>query len=75
MVRKRQDGVRRRFKAGQWVEFDGVYSNDWGDDLLLMQGDLFPPHPQMGDTNWTYTGPAIDDWLTSPKLNGHFIGY
>lgn len=75
MDRKRQDGAKRRFKSGQWVEYEGVYLNEWGDDLLLVQGDLFPSHPQMGDTNWTYAGPTVAERLRSPKLNGHFIGY
>lgn len=75
MDRKRQEGSKRRFKTGQWVEYDGVYLSEWGDDLLLVQGDLFPSHPQMGETSWTYTGPAVDDGLSSPKCNGHFIGY
>lgn len=75
MNKGRQQGSKRRFKTGQWVQFDGMYSNDWGDDLLLIQGDLFPTHPQMGETNWTYAGPSVNHTAKSPKSNGHFIGY
>ena len=75
MHRRSREGVKRRFKTGQWVQFEGLYSNDWGDDLLLVQGDLFPSHPQMGETSWTYAGPAVEHKGKSPKWNGHYIGY
>ncbi|MBH5319103.1 hypothetical protein I6N90_14950 [Paenibacillus sp. GSMTC-2017] len=71
----KQQGVKRRFKTGHMVQHEGLYSNDWGDDLLLIQGDLFPTHPQMGETNWTYAGPSIMHLSKSPKINGHYIGY
>ncbi|MGO4537436.1 hypothetical protein [Paenibacillus sp. 2TAB19] len=76
MREDRQQKTKRRFKTGQWVQYDGLYSDDWGGDLVLMQGELFPSHPQMGDTSWTYTGPSVLDYGgKSPKLNGHHIGY
>ncbi|MDQ6421181.1 hypothetical protein RB620_17290 [Paenibacillus sp. LHD-117] len=68
-------GAKRRFKSGQWVQFEGLYMDDWGGDLLLLQGDLFPAHPQMGDTAWTYMGPSAILQPKSPKLNGHFVGF
>lgn len=75
MSDQRQQSLKRRFKAGQWVQYDGLYSDDWGDDLMLVQGDLFPMHPEMGDTNWTYAGPPAIYDAKLPKLNGHHIGY
>ncbi|MFF2885389.1 hypothetical protein [Paenibacillus sp. NPDC057967] len=75
MNRGRQQSAKRRFKTGQWVQYEGMYSNDWGDDLLLVQGDLFPTHPQMGETHWFYAGPAVHYDHKSPKSNGHYIGY
>ncbi|MCF2937737.1 hypothetical protein L1N85_04715 [Paenibacillus alkaliterrae] len=74
-MRDRQQKARRRFKTGQWVEYDGLYSDDWGGDLMLMQGDLFPVHPLMGVTNWTYAGQTSIHYSKSPKMNGHHIGY
>lgn len=44
----REQRVKRRFKTGHMVQYDGLYCDDWGDDLLLIRGDLFPTHPQMG---------------------------
>ncbi|MEK3882824.1 hypothetical protein [Paenibacillus sp. PL2-23] len=75
MHRGRQEGSKRRFRTGQWVQQEGLYSNDWGDDLLLVQGDLFPSHPQMGETSWTYAGPAVEHLWKPTKSNGHDIGY
>ncbi|WP_424767359.1 hypothetical protein [Paenibacillus sp. sgz302251] len=72
---REQLGKKRRFKTGQWVEYDGLYTDDWGDDLVLVQGDLFPIHPQMGDTHWTYGGQPAVHYNKSPKYNGHHIGY
>jgi len=75
MKEQRLQKTKRRFKTGQWVEFDGLYSDDWGGDLVLVQGDLFPMHPQMGETHWTYAGQAALHFMSSPKINGHHIGY
>ena len=49
-------GGKRKFKSGQSVQYEGLYADDWGDRLHLLQGDQFPSNPQMGDTRWTYTG-------------------
>ncbi|MBD2867922.1 hypothetical protein [Paenibacillus arenilitoris] len=70
--RGRQTG-KRRFRSGQWVEFDGLYSDDWGGDLMLLQGESFPVHPVMGDTRWTYAGQPVHRFAKPPKLNGHHI--
>lgn len=53
-----RNGGKRRFKTGQQVVCDGLYSDDWGDNLLLLQGDRFPSNPQMGHTHWTFAGPV-----------------
>lgn len=72
---QRQQKSKRRFKTGQWVQFDGLYSDDWGGDLMLVQGDLFPAHPQMGDTYWTYAGHSALHFTKSPKRKGNYIDF
>ncbi|WP_138755271.1 hypothetical protein [Paenibacillus sinopodophylli] len=67
--------TKRRYKTGQWVEYEGLYTDDWGGDLVLVQGDLFPAHPQMGDTHWTYAGQSALYFIQSSKINGHHMGY
>ncbi|MCU6712213.1 hypothetical protein M6D81_26280 [Paenibacillus sp. J5C_2022] len=56
-------GARRsrphRFKTGDWVQLGGLYCDDWGENIMLLQGDLFPGNPQMGDTSWTLHGPSM----------------
>lgn len=47
---------KRIFKSGQVVPLDGIYGNLWGGWLPLIQGDVFPPHPAMGESKWTYRG-------------------
>lgn len=75
MNEQRQQRAKRRFKTGQWVQYDGLYSDDWGGDLMLVQGDLFPAHPQMGDTHWTYAGQSVLHFTKSPKKNGNYFDY
>ncbi|RCW47469.1 hypothetical protein DFP97_10884 [Paenibacillus prosopidis] len=72
---QRQQKAKRRFKTGQWVQYDGLYSDDWGGDLMLVQGDLFPAHPQMGDTHWTYAGQSALHFTKPPKRKGNYIDY
>lgn len=72
---QRQQKAKRRFKTGQWVQYDGLYSDDWGGDLMLVQGDLFPAHPQMGDTHWTYAGQSAIHFAKFPKKNGNYLDY
>ncbi|GBG09888.1 hypothetical protein B1748_01645 [Paenibacillus sp. MY03] len=45
---------KRRYKSGQRVQFEGIYHDEWGGSLLLLPGDVFPLHPHMGHTCWTY---------------------
>ncbi|MGM0883373.1 MAG: hypothetical protein ACQEXQ_20340 [Bacillota bacterium] len=75
MNEQRQQKAKRRFKTGQWVQYDGLYSDDWGGDLMLVQGDLFPAHPQMGDTHWTYAGQSALHFTKFPKRKGNYIDY
>ncbi|WP_040711819.1 hypothetical protein [Paenibacillus curdlanolyticus] len=44
----------RRFKTGTSVLYDGIYTDGWGGELLLLRGESFPRHPEMGATTWTY---------------------
>ncbi|MHA7965801.1 hypothetical protein ACX93W_16900 [Paenibacillus sp. CAU 1782] len=72
---KQAASTSRRYRTGQWVEHEGLYSDDWGGNLLLLRGDLFPSHPEMGETHWTYGGPAMLPHIRSSKVNRHHIGY
>ncbi|SFJ48116.1 hypothetical protein SAMN02799624_04653 [Paenibacillus sp. UNC496MF] len=49
--------AKRMFRSGQQVPLDGEYGDLWGTRLALFKGDLFPFHPQMGDSRWSYRGP------------------
>ena len=53
------DTGRRRFASGQFVPFDGMFTDIWGGGLPLLQGELFPLHTDMGESKWTYAGPRI----------------
>ncbi|MFD1956435.1 hypothetical protein ACFSL6_20185 [Paenibacillus thailandensis] len=48
---------KRKYRLGEDVPQDGLYSDDWGSELVLISGERFPAHPYMGDTRWTYIGP------------------
>lgn len=50
-------GSGRRYKQGRLVPQDGLYSDGWGGELILIRGEQFPIHPYMGDTYWTFIGP------------------
>lgn len=64
-------GTRRRYKSGSSVQLEGVYADEWGGVLLLLQGDVFPTHPQMGATSWTYKGSYAEPKGGSIRPNGH----
>jgi hypothetical protein len=55
-VKERRQKAMRRYRSGQRVEQGGLYVNDWGGELVLLPGDMFPNHPQMGWTGWIYAG-------------------
>jgi hypothetical protein len=64
----------RRFASGQFVPFDGMYSDVWGGLLPLLQGELFPSHREMGDSKWSYTGPlssGLPDSHQLKSMKGH----
>ena len=42
-----------RYRTGACVKYDGLYIDGWGGELLLLSGDRFPSHPEMGPTTWT----------------------
>ncbi|MFC4776183.1 hypothetical protein ACFO9Q_05305 [Paenibacillus sp. GCM10023252] len=72
-VRRRE--TTRRYKTGQWVPYDGLFSDGWGGDLILMEGEIFPAHPQAGATNWTYEGPVATIHLKPSKQDYYHMGY
>ncbi|SDX89963.1 hypothetical protein [Paenibacillus sp. CF384] len=45
---------KRYYKSGELVPADGVYGDAWGSLLPLLAGDLFPTHPKMGASKWSY---------------------
>ncbi|WP_127533772.1 hypothetical protein [Paenibacillus kobensis] len=53
-MNKRWKTVRERYRTGARVRYDGLYTDGWGGELLLLSGDRFPCHPEMGPTTWTY---------------------
>ncbi|MCA0756122.1 hypothetical protein KP806_13785 [Paenibacillus sp. N4] len=74
-MRERHHKSKRRFRTGQWVEYDGLYSDDWGGDLVLVKGDLFPVHPQMGSTGWTYAGQSVASYRKPSRQDDYLFGY
>jgi hypothetical protein len=64
-------GKRRRGKSGQRVQLEGMYADEWGGVLHLLQGDVFPEHPHMGATAWTYKGSIVESKRGTPGRNGH----
>ncbi|MFD0961460.1 hypothetical protein [Paenibacillus chungangensis] len=72
-------GVRRgrphRFRTGEWVQCGGVYSDDWGENMMLLQGDLFPGNPQMGHTSWTLQGPSMGIRQPNSGWNRYDAGF
>jgi hypothetical protein len=38
--------------SGEHVEVDGVYKNEWGRQVQMARGDVFPADPVLGNTEW-----------------------
>lgn len=56
--------------SGEPVETDGVYKNEWGREMYLNRGELFPADPQLGTSEWTLVGFAHDTktgWTPDPR--------
>lgn len=47
--------------SGEPVEADGVYKNEWGRELELQRGDVFPADPQLGATEWEWAEMSFDN--------------
>ncbi|MGG1314012.1 MULTISPECIES: hypothetical protein [Cohnella] len=57
--------------SGEPVETDGVYRNEWGREVELDRGDLFPADSQLGTTEWELTEFRFDnhhEGRTDPRL-------
>jgi hypothetical protein len=57
--------------TGQKVEVDGVYENEFGQELELKRGDTFPADLILGNTEWTLTEFSFDnhhEGRTDPRL-------
>ena len=69
----RSYGTKRKYKSGHLVQVEGLYNDEWGGALLLLQGDVFPVHPHMGDTSWTYAGPFGESRHRAPQRKDHWV--
>ncbi|WP_372662643.1 transposase [Cohnella sp.] len=57
--------------SGEKVDVDGVYKNEYGQELALKRGDTFPADLILGNTEWTLTEYSFDnhhDGRTDPRL-------
>jgi len=66
-------GRNDRYKTGSWVPLDGVYSNEWGAEMVLMAGELFPADIEMGATRWSYVKLPSANEQIRPKQDQYFI--
>jgi len=58
--------------SGEPVETDGVYANEWGREVFLKRGEIFPADPQLGTTEWKLVGLAHDThtgWTPDPRFS------
>lgn len=46
--------------SGEPVEVDGIYENEWGREIRLNRGEVFPADPQLGTTTWKLVGLSSD---------------
>lgn len=57
--------------SGEHVEVDGTYKNEWGREVELNRGDVFPADPMLGTTGWRlieYSFENHHDGRTDPRL-------
>ncbi|SEP11352.1 hypothetical protein [Paenibacillus sp. OV219] len=67
---KSENASKRYYKSGEFVPFDGIYGDVWGGWLPLIQGDLFPAHPEMGISKWLYHG-SLATGLPEQRKGSH----
>ncbi|MFD2613854.1 transposase [Paenibacillus gansuensis] len=58
--------------SGEHVEVSGVYETEWGREVQLDRGDVFPADPVLGDTEWKMVGFPMDQQHTGMTLNPRF---
>ncbi|WP_123043864.1 transposase [Cohnella candidum] len=57
--------------SGEKIEVDGVYKNEWGRELELERGNVFPADPVLGTTEWELVEFSFDnhhEGETDPRL-------
>lgn len=57
--------------SGERVEVDGTYKNEWGAEVELERGTVFPADPILGTTEWQlieYRFEDHHDGRTDPRL-------
>ncbi|HUC93787.1 MAG TPA: transposase [Paenibacillus sp.] len=57
--------------SGEPVEVDGIYKNEWGGEVELKRGDVFPADPMLGTTEWELVEFRFDNHhtgKTDPRL-------
>lgn len=57
--------------SGENVNVDGVYKNEWGHELELERGKVFPADPELGTTEWELVEFSFDnhhEGQTDPRL-------
>ncbi|MBW5445458.1 transposase [Cohnella sp. CFH 77786] len=57
--------------SGEMIEVDGVYKNEWGRELELQRGNVFPADPVLGTTEWELVEFSFDnhhEGETDPRL-------
>lgn len=57
--------------SGEPVETDGVYRDEWGAEVELRRGQVFPADVTLGSTEWELTELSFDnhhEGRTAPRL-------
>jgi hypothetical protein len=61
-----------KYKTGDSVPKDGVYTDGWGREEILHKGDSFPEDPQMGQTHWEMVRYPFDNQQTGRTVDERF---
>jgi hypothetical protein len=61
-----------KYKTGDSVPKDGVYTDEWGREEVLHEGASFPEDPQMGQTEWKIVHYPFDNQQTGRTIDERF---
>jgi hypothetical protein len=56
-----EENHRMEPMSGEKVEVDGTYKNEWGRELELERGHVFPADPVLGTTEWELVEYSFDN--------------